>query len=159
MDKAWGFHPFDHRAKSRSLDLIYLTRTQSRASKLGYDGAIPRVLAADTHYPRRAGLSSAARTSACAARQAWKSSAPDTMTDYAADCLSHERHDSVICLIVAISLILSEFRTVETKQIDSSKRRDKFWKVRSVLRFIQISKITIKLFDTFLLRLRYYSFV
>lgn len=51
------------------------------------------------------------------------------MTDYAADCLSHERHDSVICLIVAISLIPSEFRTVETKQIDSSKRKDEFWKV------------------------------
>lgn len=38
------------------------------------------------------------------------------MTDYAADCLSHERHDSVICLIVAILLAVSEFRTVETIQ-------------------------------------------
>lgn len=36
------------------------------------------------------------------------------MTDYAADCLSHERHDSVICLIVAILLTVSEFRTIET---------------------------------------------
>lgn len=129
----------------RSLDLIYLTRIQSRASKLGYGGAIPRVLAADTHYPRRAGLSSAA----CAARQTWKSSAPDTMTDYAADCLSHERHDSVICLIVAIFLILSEFRT-ETIYPIPRRGGTNFGKL--FLRFIQISKITIKLFDTFLLR-------
>lgn len=49
----------------------------------------------------------------------------------------------------------SEFRTVETKQIDSSKRRDEFWKV--VPSFYP--DFEDKLFDTFLLRLRYYSFV
>lgn len=61
------------------------------------------------------------------------------MTDYAADCLSHERHDSVICLIVAILLAVSEFRTVETIQtlylLFFLKRKKKFF-----LNFIKISK-------------------
>lgn len=92
-------------------------------SKLGYGGAI---LAADTHYPRRAGLSSAACTSTRAARPEWKCSASDTMTDYAADCLSHERHDSVICLIVAILLTVSEFRTIETLYPFHSNGKNKF---------------------------------
>lgn len=111
-----------------------LLNGQSGASKLGYGGAIPRVLAADTHYPRRAGLSSAACTSTRAARPAWNCSASDTMTDYAADCLSHERHDSVICVIVAILLTVSEFRTIETIETlcpFSSKRKKKFWKIVS----------------------------
>lgn len=101
-----------------------LLNGQSGASKLGYGGAI---LAADTHYPRRAGLSSAACTSTRAARPEWKCSASDTMTDYAADCLSHERHDSVICLIVAILLTVSEFRTIETLYPFHSNGKNKFF--------------------------------
>lgn len=53
------------------------------------------------------------------------------MTDYAADCLSHERHDSVICLIVAILLTVSEFRTIETLYPFHLNGKNKFWKIVS----------------------------
>lgn len=113
-----------------------LLNGQSGASKLGYGGAI---LAADTHYPRRAGLSSAACTSTRAARPEWKCSASDTMTDYAADCLSHERHDSVICLIVPSCWPYPNFEPSKHFILFTRTGKTNFEKL--FLNFIEISKM------------------
>lgn len=81
------------------LDLFNRHRGGLATMKLGYGGAGPACSRADTHYPPRASLSSAACTPTHATRRPWKCPASDTMTDYAADCLSHERRDTVIYLI------------------------------------------------------------
>ena len=90
------------------LDLLNRHPRGRAAAKLGYGGSA--CSRADTHYPPRAGLSSTARcTSTRATRRPWKRPAPDTMTDYATDCLSHERRDSVIYLIADV---IAEFRPI-----------------------------------------------
>lgn len=85
--------------RPRSLRAIRLIEAKGVAAmpELGYGGAGAACPRADTHYPPRTGLSSSAHPRAYVA--AWKCSASDTMTDYAADCLSHEPRDSVIYLI------------------------------------------------------------